>query len=87
VIERNCIGLLSNYRRAPLDAPSRTWLGAHYDRERVQTSGLWNNSHVDEDYDPRFLDVLLATLNLDASLDPVSGSDRTYAQPRALVRA
>jgi hypothetical protein len=28
--------------------------------ERVRRSGLWNNNHVDEEYDPVFLDELLA---------------------------
>jgi hypothetical protein len=58
VIERNSIGLLSNYERKTLDPPSEHWLGAHCDRERVRQSGLWNNNHVDEGYDPRFLDLL-----------------------------
>ena len=55
VIERNSIALLSNSARDPLDPPSRGWLGHHSDRERVRRSGLWNNNHVDESYDPGFL--------------------------------
>ena len=31
--------------------------GLHSDREPVRRSGLWNNRHVDEGYDPSFLDV------------------------------
>lgn len=58
LIERNSIGLLSNYMQPPIDAASDKWLGAHCDRERVQRSGLWNNNHVDEGYDPEFLAVL-----------------------------
>ncbi|WP_087734299.1 hypothetical protein [Paraburkholderia piptadeniae] len=58
VIERNSIALLSNYRRDALDASSAQWLGRHADRERVRESGLWNNNHVDEAYDRRFLDTL-----------------------------
>lgn len=57
-IERNSIALLSNYNRPPLDPPSRTWLGHRCNRERVRKSGLWNSNHVDEDYDPAFLNVL-----------------------------
>ena len=54
-IERNSIALLSNFRRPhKLDPPSPGWLGSHSDRERVRLSGLWNNNHVDEAYDPRF---------------------------------
>ena len=57
-IERNSIALLSNYKRPPLDPPSQGWLGHHCNRERVQKSGLWNSNHVDESYDPSFLDEL-----------------------------
>ena len=57
-IERNSIALLSNYNRPPLDPPSQGWLGRHCDRERVRRSGLWNSNHVDESYDPAFLDEL-----------------------------
>lgn len=57
-IERNSIGLLSNYHRSPLDPPSSQWLGLLSSRERVRASGLWNNNHVDEQYDPKFLDVM-----------------------------
>ncbi|WP_205648872.1 hypothetical protein [Acuticoccus kandeliae] len=55
-IERNAIALLSNLGKAPLDPPSASWLGHHCDRERVRGSGLWNNNHVDEKYDPAFLE-------------------------------
>jgi hypothetical protein len=57
LIERNTIALLSNYGRVPLDAPSPSWLGRFWDRERVRGSGLWNQNHVEEDYDRGFLDV------------------------------
>ena len=57
-IERNAIALLSNYERAPIDPPSSEWLGHYSDREKVRQSGLWNNNHVDESYDPAFLDTL-----------------------------
>jgi hypothetical protein len=64
-IERNSIALLSNYEKPPLDPPSPEWLGLHYHSERlrdgglfVRNSGLWNSNHVDEDYDPVFLDEL-----------------------------
>jgi len=54
-IERNSIALLSNYNKASLDPPSKIWLGHDSDRERVRNSGLWNQNHVDETYDPTFL--------------------------------
>ena len=57
-IERNSIALLSNYERQPIDPPSSGWLGHYSDRERVRSSGLWNSNHVDEAYDPAFLDCL-----------------------------
>jgi hypothetical protein len=57
-IERNAIALLSNYNKTPLDPPSKNWLGHDADRERVRNAGLWNQNHVDETYDPSFLDRL-----------------------------
>lgn len=60
VIERNAIALLSRARTARADAPSGRWLGADSDRQRVRASGLWNNRHVDEDYDAAFLDLMEA---------------------------
>jgi len=56
-IERNAIALLSNHLD-PLDPPSRTWLGLHSPNEYIQRSGLWNLNHVDDQYDPAFLDAL-----------------------------
>lgn len=58
VIERNTIALISNSDRSPLDRPSSNWLGRMSRREKVHRSGLWNQRHVDEDYDPAFLDIL-----------------------------
>lgn len=57
-IERNSISLLSNFNKPLLDPPSRSWLGNYCDRERVKAAGLWNSNHVDESYDPAFLDDL-----------------------------
>jgi hypothetical protein len=57
-IERNSIALLSHYNKPALDPPSQGWLGHHSDRERVRKSGLWNQNHVEEAYDPAFLDAL-----------------------------
>jgi len=58
LIERNAIALLSNSGKTPVDPPSDSWLGAFSLHPRVRDSGLWNNNHVDETYDPRFLDTL-----------------------------
>jgi hypothetical protein len=54
-VERNAIALLSNFERDPLDPPSAGWLGHSCNRERVRKSGLWNQNHVEEAYDPAFL--------------------------------
>lgn len=54
-IERNAIALLSNFEKSPLDPPSAGWLGHQCNRPRVRRSGLWNQNHVDEHYDPTFL--------------------------------
>ncbi len=62
LIERNAIGLLSNYNTPDrIDAPSAQWLGRSCPSERIKQSGLWNSNHVDEGYNPAFLEVL-ATL-------------------------
>jgi hypothetical protein len=54
-VERNSIALLSNYGREGIDQASETWLGHFSSRDRVRRSGLWNNNHVDEQYDSDFL--------------------------------
>lgn len=57
-IERNSIALLSNMgEREKLDPRSKTWLGNHSPHPAIQGSGLWNVNHVDEGYDPSFLDT------------------------------
>ena len=58
VIERNSIALLSNFGKTPLDPASTGWLGSRCPRDRVRESHLWNQNHVDEAYDPGFLDTL-----------------------------
>ena len=63
LIERNTIALLSNHR-APIDPPSKSWLGRSSPRSEIARSGLWNLKHVDDSYDPGFLDVLERYVNL-----------------------
>ena len=58
-IERNSIALLSNFKRAPIDPASPGWLGQYCASDKVRESGLWNVDHVDEEYDPGFLDILI----------------------------
>lgn len=57
-IERNAIALLSSLRNGELDVQSESWLGHYSDRPRVRASGLWNNDHVEEEYDLGFLELL-----------------------------
>ena len=57
-IEKNAIKLLSEYRKDPIDPPSRRWMGRHSCSERIRCSGLWNSDHVSNPHDRRFLDRL-----------------------------
>ena len=57
-IERNAIALLSHAKTVGADAPSKQWLGKYCNRRLVRESRLWNNEHVEEDYDAKFLDVM-----------------------------
>ena len=60
-LERNAIALLSDYGREPID-PREDWLGQFSRSAKIQDSGLWNVDHVDEEYDPDFLEVLRANI-------------------------
>jgi hypothetical protein len=57
-IEKNSIALLSNRNKPSLDLPSDGWLGHHSNKGPVTQSGLWNQHHVNEPYDPVFLQTL-----------------------------
>jgi hypothetical protein len=58
-VERNAIGLLSNWdAKRPIDPPSESWLGGLAKSVEIQNSGLWNVNHVNHAYDPGFLAVL-----------------------------
>lgn len=57
LIERNTIALMSR-RSGGVDPASSQWLGLTADSEKVRTSALWNVNHVDDAYDPRYLDIL-----------------------------
>ena len=54
-IERNSIALLSNYNKTSIDPPIDSWIGSKCDRKKVRNSGMWNQNHIDKDYDPEFL--------------------------------
>jgi len=60
-IERNAIGLLSNYcctAEERIDPLSQNWLGLYCQRDKVCKSGLWNSRHTGEGFDPAFLSML-----------------------------
>ena len=56
-MEKNSIGLLSNFRKPSLDLPSAGWLGRLSTEEKIRRSGLWNSDFVDRDYDHAFLTI------------------------------
>jgi hypothetical protein len=51
---RNRIALLSNFEKPSLDRPARRGAALRATRVKVRTS----QDHVDETYDPAFLDLL-----------------------------
>jgi hypothetical protein len=55
-VERNAIALVSNFETESLDSRREDWLGKDSPRTEIHDSGLWNINHVEEDYDPAFLD-------------------------------
>ena len=57
-IERKFDEMLSNFNKPPLGPPSPQWLGHRCDRDPVKASGLWDQNHVDANYEPAFLDRL-----------------------------
>jgi hypothetical protein len=64
LIERNAIALLSGgYSRPAAGQALDGWLGHYSDRERVRLSGLWNNNHTHETYNPSFLDEMEHRVN------------------------
>jgi hypothetical protein len=62
-IERNSLALLSNYDRQPNDLPSEKWIGKYCSNDRICRSGLWNVDHIDESYNPKFLDAMEQLIN------------------------
>jgi hypothetical protein len=56
-VERNSIALLSCATGSP-DKPAPGWLGHHAPNQNICRSGLWNSNHVDEPYQPQFLNIL-----------------------------
>ena len=57
-LERNAIALVSNYDKPSIDPRTEDWLGKNSLIEDIRNSGLWNVNHVEESYDPAFLDLV-----------------------------
>ena len=55
-IEKNSIALLSNLNGCP-DIPSLSWIGKSCRSTNVQASGLWNSDHVNDNFEPEFLEI------------------------------
>jgi hypothetical protein len=62
-IRANSIALLSQ-RTGGIHRATPGWLGLCAKNEKVATSGLWNSDHVDDLYDPSFLDDMEASVKL-----------------------
>lgn len=62
-LERNAIALVSNYGTDSIDPRSDGWLGQHSPVAEIGDSGLWNINHVEENYEPEFLDTLSAYID------------------------
>jgi hypothetical protein len=69
-LEQNLIALLSNACK-PLDPPSCEWLGLKSDKREIRKSGLWNVNHVEQRFDPQYLEVLDYYVSVTAGAKPV----------------
>lgn len=67
-VERNAIALVSNYEKDDIDGRSDDWLGRNSPRSEIVGSGLWNIDHVDEGYEPAFLDRLAEAVGVTSGL-------------------
>jgi hypothetical protein len=56
-VERNMIALVSNVDTETIDSRREDWLGHDSPVTEIKQSGLWNINHVDEDYQPGFLET------------------------------
>ena len=66
LIERNSIALLSNWNKVDsevIDHASDNWLGSFCPKENIPRTGLWNSEHVDDAYNPDFLNDLRQHVN------------------------
>ena len=82
LVEANSIALLTNRGREPVDSPSPGWLGNLSPHPAIRDSGLWNVHHVDEHYDPAFLDVLESYVRLTESRPRIKADAPLFDQHR-----
>jgi hypothetical protein len=68
-IERNSIALLSCFVRK-IDTSSKRWIGNLNPHNSISGSSLWNVNYVDEDYDPRFLEIFERFVNITIGKEP-----------------
>lgn len=62
-IEKNSIALLSSFIRK-IDTASKVWLGNYNPHKSISGSSMWNVNYVEDDYDPRFLNILERFVNI-----------------------
>ncbi len=62
-IERNSIALLSCSVRK-IDTASKFWLGGYNPHKSISESSMWNVNYVEDDYDPRFLEIFEKFVNI-----------------------
>lgn len=68
-IERNAIALVSNFGKESTEPRDGGWLGHHSPVTDIKQSGLWNINHVEEEYEPEFLDSLEGYISRMAGFD------------------
>jgi len=68
-IERNSIALLSCFK-TKTDTASKNWLGLHNPHRSICESCLWNVNYVEDDYDPRFLQIFETFVNITLGIEP-----------------
>ena len=68
-IERNSIALLSCFVRK-IDSGSKLWLGKYNPHKSISNSSIWNVNYVEDDYDPRFLEVFERFVNITIGSEP-----------------
>ena len=68
-IEKNSIALLSCFVRK-IDNASKVWLGNYNPHKSISESSMWNVNYVEDDYDPRFLEIFERFVNITIGKEP-----------------